>query len=261
MHRHLTLKKSQRFLVDKHYINRIVESGNINENDTVLEIGPGSGTLTSALLATNCSVIAIEKDFELYNFLVENQKHPRLKLVYGDALKIDFPPFNKVVSNLPYYISTPITFKILNYKFDVAVLMYQYDFAVRLVAQPGEENYSRLTLAFARDYDVELLFKVPRTCFRPQPKVDSAVVRIRPVNEKFTVIDESLYQTLIDLGFQHRRKKLATIIKHFQDKFKLDDIQLKTVLDSCSALDKRIEVLAPREIAEVADMLFKVKNN
>src|SRR5690606_4104283 len=101
-------------------------------------------------------------------------------ILEGDATRLDFPYFNKVVSNLPYQISSPITFKLLEYDFDFAILMYQLEFAQRMVAKPGESNYSRLSVMMSLCSHTELLFNVPRKAFIPPPRISSAVIKLTP---------------------------------------------------------------------------------
>ena len=118
----------QNYLIDKNKRDQIINFGNINKNDTVLEIGTGIGTLTIELAKRAGKVIAIEHDPNIAKILserLEKEKIDNVELINDDALNVDFPKFNKIISNLPYQISSPITFKFLNYDFDLAILMYQ----------------------------------------------------------------------------------------------------------------------------------------
>ncbi len=236
-------KLGQVFLRDKNIVNIIINESNLNENDTVLEIGPGNGVLTRELLGSGAKVIAIEKSSEFYDLLetlfrneIDNGK---LTLIHGDALKIDFPYFNKVVSNIPYNISSPITFKLLNYKFDLAIIMYQKEFAERIVAKPGNKNYSRLSVAVYYYADAQIVRRVPKTCFYPVPKVDSAIVKLIP-HKKFQVSDEEKFFNLLKILFSQRRKMIRNILK-------MEDIPYG---------DKRVEELSPEKIAELAEFLI-----
>ena len=152
-------KTGQNFLIDKKVAEREVEHACIEKNDVVLEIGPGKGTLTTLLAERAQKVVAIEIDNNLFSelreFLPEN-----VELIHGDALKIDFetlPKFNKIVSNLPFQISSPITFKFLNSVFSLAILIYQKEFADRMIAKPGSKNYSRLSVAVHYKAQCELI--------------------------------------------------------------------------------------------------------
>jgi len=141
-------KIGQNFLIDKKVAERELEYASIEKNDVVLEIGPGKGIITKLLSEKAQKVIAIEIDeklvSELKEFLPDN-----VLLISGDALKVDFdllPKFNKIVSNLPFHISSPITFKLLDFDFSLAVLIYQKEFAERMVAKSGSKDYSRISV-------------------------------------------------------------------------------------------------------------------
>ena len=138
----------QNYLIDKNKRDQIINFGNIDENDVILEIGTGIGTLTIELAKKAKKVIAIEQDKKIYEILAGRLKEEKLdnvELINDDALNVEFPKFNKIISNLPYQISSPITFKFLNYDFDLAILMYQKEFAERMNGEVGTKNYSRLS--------------------------------------------------------------------------------------------------------------------
>src|SRR3990172_11759599 len=156
-------KKDQHFLIDEKVLGRIIEYGQLNSSDTVLEIGAGYGNLTEKLARKAGKVIAIEADAELASSL---NRFNNVEVFIGDALKLDFPYFNKVVSNLPYSISSPVTFKLLEYEFDMGILMYQYEFAKRMVAAPGSKDYGRLSIAVQYRANVQIMEVVPRLAFR-----------------------------------------------------------------------------------------------
>ncbi|MGC9204542.1 MAG: 16S rRNA (adenine(1518)-N(6)/adenine(1519)-N(6))-dimethyltransferase RsmA [Thermoplasmata archaeon] len=236
----------QVFLKDKRIISFIVDSGRVGEGDTVLEIGPGPGNLTSEILSRGANVISIEKSLEYYQLLQvlfrEEIESGRLTLIHGDAVKVDFPGFNKVISNIPYSISSPITFKLLKHKFDLGIIMYQKEFAQRLVASPGTPEYSRITVNVYYFADVEILRIVKRGSFRPVPEVDSALVKIVP-RKKFSVIDEDLYFELTKILFSQRRKTIRKILGM--------DVPYG---------EKRVEELTPEQIAEISDYITLKKN-
>jgi len=145
----LDRRKGQNYLIDSNILDKIVEYADLSSKDTVLEIGAGIGTLTIPLAECAKKVIAVEQDPKIAAILekrLEDLTISNVEVLNEDATKIDFPEFNKVVSNLPYKISSPITFKLVKYDFDFAILMYQLEFAERMVAKPGESNYSRLSL-------------------------------------------------------------------------------------------------------------------
>ena len=245
----MSTKLGQNFLIDKNVAQREVENANITQDDVVLEIGPGKGILTNLLAEKAKKVIAIEIDKKLVDTL---DLPENVELINEDALKVDFkklPRFNKIVSNLPFQISSPITFKILEYDFDLALLIYQKEFADRMVAKPGSKNYSRLSVNVYYKAECEKLEIVPKTCFQPQPKVDSAVIKLVPrKSPAFSVADERFFFDLTKNLFNHRRKKIKTILNSYY-KFKIDNVPY---------INNRVEELAPEEIGKLSNILFEL---
>jgi len=242
----MVTKLGQNFLIDNNVAKREVEQAGITSDDIVLEIGPGNGILTNLLAEKAKKVIAIEIDKELFNNLdVPNN----VELINADALKVDFKKlmFNKIVSNLPFQISSPVTFKFLECNFDLAVLIYQKEFADRMIAKPESKNYSRLSVNVYYRAECEMLNVIPKTCFKPQPKVDSAVMRLVPrLSPAFSVIDENFFFGLTTKLFNHRRKKIKTTLKEY-------DVELSDL----PYLDMRVEELNPEQIGKLSDVLFK----
>ncbi len=126
-------------------------------------------------------------------------------------MKVDFPKFDKVVSNLPYSISSEITFKLLRHKFKLGILMYQYEFAARMVSPPNCKDYSRLTVDTYYFADASILMRVPKEAFQPAPEVNSAVVKIIPRPTPFEVRDEAFFMGFVAAVFSQRRKKLRNV--------------------------------------------------
>ena len=245
-------KTGQNFLVDKRVAIREIQYAGIDENDVVLEIGPGMGILTTLLAEKAKKVIAVEIDGELVDklkkFLPEN-----VLLVHEDAVKVDFevlPSFNKIVSNLPFHISSPITFKFLQYDFSSAVLIYQKEFADRMVAKTGDKHYSRLSVGVYYKADCEILETIPKGCFFPQPQVDSCMVRLTPrKSPAFPVLDEKFFFDLTRELFNHRRKKIKNTLGELYSDVKFEDLPY---------LDRRVEELTPEQIGELSDFLYKM---
>lgn len=198
-------KLGQHFLVDERVLARIGDYASLNEEDRVLEIGPGTGNLTRILSARAGAVYAIEVDPGLASSL--EGRHPNVVVTRGDALKVPLPDYNKVVSNLPYQISSKITFRLLKRPFDLAVLMYQREFAERMVATRGSGEYGRLTLNVSFRAEAEILEIVPRGAFRPIPQVESAIVRLRPRKTPI-LVDEKAFDDITRVLFSMRRKKV-----------------------------------------------------
>lgn len=242
-------KLGQNFLVDKRVAEREVEYANIKDNDVVLEIGPGQGILTRLLAKKAKKVIAIEIDKKLVDGL-KLSIPGNVELIHENALNIDFetlPKFNKIVSNLPFKISSPITFKLLEYNFQLAVLIYQKEFAERMVAIPGSKDYSRLSVGVYYKTECEILEAIPKICFKPQPKVDSCTIRLIPRKDPpFFLRDEKLFFELTRILFNHRRKKIKTNLKGIYD------------LNNVPYLDERVENLTPKQIGEISNILYDI---
>ena len=203
----LNKRKSQHYLVSSSILDRIIRKAEPSVNDTILDIGAGIGTLTIPLSEMARKVVAIEQDPQIASILrerLEEKGITNVDVLEGDATRLELPPFNKVVSNLPYKISSPITFRLLEYDFDCGTLMYQLEFADRMVAKPGESKYSRLSVMINLKAEAEKLFTVPKGAFLPPPRVSSAVVKLTP--KKDVKLDEFMLNITRAL-FQHKRKK------------------------------------------------------
>jgi len=263
----IKLNKSlgQNYLIDKNKRDQIINFGNITKDDVVLEIGTGIGTLTIELAKKAQKVIAIEQDTKICEILakrLKDEKIDNVELINDDALKVDFPPFNKIISNLPYQISSPITFKFLDYDFDLAVLMYQKEFADRMNGEVGSKNYSRLSAMLYFKCDVEKLTDVSCESFIPKPQIDSTVVKLTPKENKIPDDEFKTYSKFTKALFQHRNKKIRNalidsrhIISNIDKKVlkkRLNGIEDDEINDY---LSKRVIVLTPEEILEVSKRL------
>ncbi|MDO8726422.1 MAG: 16S rRNA (adenine(1518)-N(6)/adenine(1519)-N(6))-dimethyltransferase RsmA [Candidatus Methanoperedens sp.] len=247
-------KNDQHFLVDKRVLDRIIEYGDLKSCDVVLEIGAGYGNLTELLVKRAGKVIAVEMDPVL---AAQIKRSHNLEIVVGDALKIDFPRFNKVISNLPYSISSPVTFKLLGCKFDFGILMYQLEFAKRMVAVPGSKDYGRLSITVQYYADVEILEVVPPGAFSAPPEVSSAIVKLIPHPPPYIVKDETFFMRFLIAVFSQRRKTIKNAIVNNSGLLGIKDNAIGAISDEI--LRKRAEVLSPRELAELADILYDVK--
>ena len=252
----------QNYLIDKNKRDQIINFGNITEKDTVLEIGTGIGTLTLELAKRAGKVIAIEQDSKICEILAERLKEENIdnvELINDDALKVDFPEFNKIVSNLPYQISSPITFKFLEYDFDLAVLMYQKEFAQRMNGEVGGKDYSRLSAMLYFKCDVETLTDVSSESFIPKPKIDSQVIKLTPKENKIPDDDFKVYSKFTKALFQHRNKKIKNALidsRHIIGN--IDKKVLKQRLNGIESdelneyLSRRVITLTPEEILHVS---------
>ena len=247
-------KKDQHFLTDEQVLDRIIEYGDLNSSDIVLEIGAGYGNLTRKLAEKAGKVIAIEVDPELSSSL---NRFENVDVITGDAMKQDFPHFNKVISNLPYSISSPVTFKLLEYNFDVGILMYQREFAYRLAALPGNKDYGKLSIMAQYRAAIDILEVVPRFAFTSPPKVDSAIVKLVPRPPPYEVKDVDFFEDFITAAFSRRRKKLRNALLRNAGFLGLNEKAIDKIPGNI--LDRRAETISPEDFAKLAEILGNEK--
>jgi len=260
----LSKREGQQHVIDLGLLGRMASYAEVSGEDEVLEIGAGIGNLTRLLAERARKVIAVERDGRFIKILREQLKgRPNVKIVHGDVLRIELPKFNKVVANLPYGISSEVTFRLLERDFELAVLMYQWEFAERLIARPGSADYGRLTVNVYYRAEVELLEKVLPSAFLPQPKVFSAVVRLRPRKPPFRVVDERVFFDVVRALFQHRRQKVRNALYHSFDQVfpdvKLQKSKKRELLDEKlpkELADVRVMDLEPEKFGTIADHLI-----
>jgi len=191
----------------------IVDKANLKPTDTVLEVGPGTGNLTVRILEKAKRVVVVEMDprmaAELTKRVQGKPEQRKLEIVIGDVCKTDLPYFDVVISNTPYQISSPLVFKLLSHRplFRCAILMFQREFAMRLVARPGSPLWGRLSANVQLYAKVDHIMKVARGSFRPPPQVDSSVVRIVPLNPPPPIKFEE-FDGLTRIVFSRRNKVL-----------------------------------------------------
>jgi len=225
----------QHWLKDETVLDRIMIADELDQSDRVLEIGPGTGNLTTRLLSAVSALVAVEIDRDLCKRLVQNYgDRDNFLLIQNDFLKsdlfpylADFPRFqnpNKVVANIPYNITGPIIAKLLGkiaapaqHQYDSIVLLVQKEVGDRLVATPGTKAYGALSIRVQYLADCELICAVPAKSFYPRPKVDSVVVRLRPRKLEAGANNPKRLETLIKLGFSSRRKMLRNNLKSLID--------------------------------------------
>ncbi|THI87133.1 MAG: ribosomal RNA small subunit methyltransferase A [Nitrospira sp. CG24A] len=246
----------QNFLIDPNIVRKIVALAELSPNDQVLEIGPGRGILTEALSRTAGQVTAIEVDSRLHAYLETKQAElPNVELVCDDALAYpveSLPMGTVVVANLPYYISTPLLFRLLDQRgrFPRMVLMLQDEVADRLVAQPGGSDYGVLSVMAQYAADITKAFRVSAQCFRPRPDVASAVVRLRMKDRtRLSRQEEVAFRALVKAAFAHRRK---TLVNSLRD----EGYALHSVTETVQRLDiastRRAETLSVEEFLQLA---------
>lgn len=225
MKQHTARKRfGQNFLTDRSVIDRIIQSINPQTGDRVVEIGPGLGALTCPLMASLGTLDVIELDRDIIPKLRMNcGLSGELNIHNADVLNFDFSQLTdgseqlRIVGNLPYNISTPIMFHLVNYAHLIKDMyfMLQKEVVERLGANPDTSNYSRLSVMAQYYFKVSPLFLVPPEAFDPRPKVDSAIVRLQPhKNKTVNVGDEKAFATLITQAFSQRRKTIRNSLKN-----------------------------------------------
>jgi 16S rRNA (adenine1518-N6/adenine1519-N6)-dimethyltransferase len=253
-HIRVSKRLGQHFLVDETILEHIIQYANLSNSDQVLEIGTGNGVLTRALANHAQRVFTIEHDSHLFEILTEElAPNPKITLIFGDAVKIAWPPCDRLVANLPYSISSPVLFRFYSSEIPTAVLMLQKEFADRLGAQPGSKQYGRLSVMTAYHASVETLEDVSPNSFFPPPKVASAIVHVqRRTHPPFSVVSPKLFSQLTTALFNQRRKKIRTPLQSFLGKPTFVQLQARLAW-----LDYRVEELSPGQIAELSNNIHE----
>lgn len=265
-----TFKKAfgQNFISDGNLLKSIVAAADISKDDTVLEIGPGAGTLTRELAAAAGRVIAYEIDTRLAPVLEETLRGlNNAEVVFGDVMKKDIAELEteinapyKVVANLPYYITTPVLMRFIEQSAAATglVIMVQEEVAERLAATPATPEYGSITAAVNLVGYAKIIKRVPRTAFTPVPNVDSAVVRIDINRNKYDVKDRAVYREMLRAAFGNRRKTLANnLIKTFN----LSRAAAEGLLADCGVpVNARGEALGAETFVKLANAYSVMKN-
>ncbi|MEM1402829.1 MAG: 16S rRNA (adenine(1518)-N(6)/adenine(1519)-N(6))-dimethyltransferase RsmA [Pseudomonadota bacterium] len=256
--RHQPRKRfGQNFLTDTGIIDRLVNAIGAKPDDHIVEIGPGLGALTGELVRTGCRLDAVELDRDLITpLLAAFSIHPQFKLHSADALQFDYESLRqadetlRIVGNLPYNISTPLIFHLLSYSSLVKDMhfMLQLEVVERLTATPGSKHWGRLGIMTQFRCDAELLFEVPPESFDPPPKVQSAIVRLTPLEEtRIPAINEAALAKVVKAAFAQRRKTLRNNLKGLLD---------APAIESCD-IDPgcRAETLSLDEFSRLAQLI------
>ncbi len=256
----------QNFLIDDSVLNDIVSGADVNDEDLVIEIGPGVGTLTAHLLNKAKKVVSIELDSDLIPILTEELgSNPNFSLIHKDALKVDFNEIIgdeksvKLVANLPYYVTTPIIVKLLKdrYKFKSLTIMIQKEVAERIDAEPNCKEYGSLSLLVQYYCNTKIIRKVAPSSFIPRPKVESIVIRLDRLDEpKVKVKDETLMFEIIRSSFNMRRKTLWNGVKNIG--LNKEDLQ-KAFEEAGIDPKRRGETLSLEEFAKLSDRIYEYK--
>ncbi|MCL4400762.1 MAG: 16S rRNA (adenine(1518)-N(6)/adenine(1519)-N(6))-dimethyltransferase RsmA [Candidatus Parvarchaeota archaeon] len=232
------MRNTQVFLRDKNVMQKIISAAELKPDDVILEIGSGDGRLTRELASCTKKVYAVERDLNLIDASkMELRDLNNIEFINDDALNIEFASdIDKVVSNLPYAISSPITTKIIYFLNEhpgsIAILMYQKEFGERMIAIPGIRDYSMLSVFCQYTSTTEKLLNVSKNCFKPTPSVDSMVVKITPKNIR---IDEG-FLSFCRAIFQHKKKNLYSAIMDSREKMAVHSKE--SLREKLNGLDK-----------------------
>ncbi len=262
-------KFGQNFLIDGHVIEKIIDAAGVTEDDCVLEIGPGIGTMTRHLCARARKVIAIEIDRDLVKILKEDilKDCTNLTIINDDVLKVDIEELVrtenggrpvKVVANLPYYITTPIIMGLFekHVPMESMTLMVQKEVAQRMCAKPGTKDYGALTVAVSYYSECYLAANVPMNCFMPRPDVMSAVVRLTVLPQApVTVKDRGKMFAIVKAAFGQRRKTLQNALMNAQG-ISCTKEDVANALESMGLSPlARGEVLSLEQFARISELL------
>ncbi|MEN6517434.1 MAG: 16S rRNA (adenine(1518)-N(6)/adenine(1519)-N(6))-dimethyltransferase RsmA [Methanospirillum sp.] len=251
-------RHDQHFLIDPTAVDRIVGAYPV-EGRHVLEIGPGRGALTAALLGAGASVTAIEYDRLLTEHLATRFAPEiaagRLELIQGDAARCPWPEFELVVANLPYSISSPVVFRLLESPYEAAVLMFQREFAERMRAPIGSSECGRLSVMVQTWARVEACFVLPSSAFSPPPAVESMVVRITPRGLLFPIEDPAVYADVVRVLFMQRRKTVRNGLRAAAGAFGREAVDRLLTALPAEVLASRPEALYLEDYATIANLL------
>lgn len=241
----------QNFLQNQHVITDILQAINPQPADNILEIGPGLGAITQPLLRRVEHMTAVEIDRDLHQYLLELPiAQGKLDLISADALTIDYSQFGsnlRIVGNLPYNISTPLLIHLLRYAASIKDMyfMLQKEVVDRMAAGPGSKAYGRLSVMLQYHCEVDHLFDVPPEAFDPQPKVDSAIVRLIPYRDSpYEAVDLEQLQRIVASSFAMRRKTLTNNLKGIVSVTQLADLGIDG--------SKRPEQISIKEYVQLA---------
>lgn len=266
-------KFGQNFLIDTRILEEIIEESGVTKDDFVLEIGPGIGTMTQYLCEAAREVVAVEIDTNLIPILADTlSAYDNVTVINDDILKVDINRLAqeknagkpiKVVANLPYYITTPIIMGLFesHVPIDSITIMVQKEVADRMQVGPGTKDYGALSLAVQYYAEPKIVVNVPPSCFMPQPKVGSAVIRLtRHAAPPVEVQDEKLMFSLIRASFNQRRKTLANGLNNFPA-IALSKEEIQACIEELGVpVTVRGEALTLQQFARLSNIIYEHKN-
>jgi 16S rRNA (adenine1518-N6/adenine1519-N6)-dimethyltransferase len=247
----------QNFMVEPAFYPKLANYAQLISSDIVLDVGAGFGFL-SKFLGNKChSVIAVEKDPQIALVLrQQTSAFVNIAVVEGDVLKTTLPNFNKVIAAPPYYLSSKLVLFLLEHNVDCGVLIVQKEFANRLVAEVGSEDYSWLTVIVYQKADIELLDLVPKDMFYPSPDVDSVILRIKPRQfPLFTVKDNCFFEQMVKWLFIERNKKISNALEPFiKNTLKVCKQDFQKIIQNLPYREMRPRDLTPENFGVLANV-------
>jgi 16S rRNA (adenine1518-N6/adenine1519-N6)-dimethyltransferase len=248
----------QNFMFETRLYTKLAAYADLGAGDVVLDAGAGFGLLTRFLSEHCKGVVAVEKDPLLAAFLKDEFKNAaKVTVVEGDVLKAQLPPFNKAIAAPPYYLSSQLVVWLFERKVDCAVLIVQREFAQRLTATVGSEEYGWLTVVAQQQAEAKILDTVPKDVFYPPPEVDSVILSIKPwKNNTFQVKDQAKFVQLTKWLFTQRNKKLTkALAPYIRTTYKLGKQEAETIANKLPFHERRPRELQPKDFGEIADAL------
>jgi len=247
--------RDQHFLNSERILQEAVDQAEIENGDVVLEIGAGMGILTHKLAEQAQNVYAVENDEKLIKILRnEFENHNNVEIIHGDIMSVEWPEYDKCVSNPPYHLSSELV-EMLGERQKLSVLSFQQEFAERLVAEPGSSDYSRLTVMANYYFIPVYLQDIPSSAFYPPPDVDSALVKLFPRPNKFGIEDKDRFFRIVKALFIHRRKKVRNAFVDSRHIFEIEKDTAKQLRDKLPYSEERVINLHVKQLAELAAKL------
>ncbi len=256
----------QHFMTDRAVIDKIMQSAKIEKDETILEIGAGTGILTEEIAKAGCKVISYEIDRQFEgNHKILKERHPNITFIYKDALSSDLPYFDRIIANIPYNISEPLMLKLSKTNFREGILTVNKSFADKILGI--SKTVSLLSLIMPAYFKVEYIAEVPKESFTPQPRIKSSIIRITQIKKEDLKDDAEKY--IIRLLYDQRTKKTGNALmeavidyKTHKDKKRYTKKESKTLLKKTDIdekiLDKRVIMLSYQELEKIISFLSPV---
>jgi 16S rRNA (adenine1518-N6/adenine1519-N6)-dimethyltransferase len=248
----------QNFMVEPTFYHKLCTYADLRGSDVVLDAGAGFGLLTRYLSERCKGVVAVEKDPQIAYFLCNEFKgSSNVTVIEGDVLKAQLPPFNKVIAAPPYYLSSHLLLWILGRNVECAVLIVQREFAQRLIAAVGTEEYGWITVVAKQKHQAEILDAVPKEMFYPPPEVNSVILHLKQLqNQPFIIKNQTQFIQLTKWLFTQRNKKIAKALTPFiRSNYKLSKQEAEKIVCLLPFQEKRPRELSPKDFGAIADAL------